>query len=459
MKIAKPRLDYIFLIYVPFALIGICLIAFAMHATLIGIKWLMLSYFPICLTLAWTPIADKKLLSSVSIKPKSNWRWLLHILLLQLGVLLIFTAFTQANIHLLSAANPLDQTDIILLTNHYWQTSLLPWSWIILLSIALAYFGKKQNQPALLLTAVKPIIRFFADNIIGIGIEIFIRQTLQIASSFTFAILTLFLADLISGLLGLPSLLLANNHAFILSIVIFIMISISPFMQFTRWLWQKHFSESTYWFIFCSLLFALLLIANIILNVVDPYLTNVNLPSLTFSLFDEQNWFIQLQLINYCWWIGLIPLLATTVAHLNRGHTIRLAILANLLLPMTLAIGGITFESYNPEALTNLLTAWLTYWPITLIVGLASLILAAYFYRNPDHCNIANMSKARPHFKLTYLRNTWHLSALFVVVYLISQLRFIYIFNIAITIPVLATLFVAIIGAAFVAIQNYWKKS
>jgi choline-glycine betaine transporter len=159
------------------------------------------------------PIGNRKLLIAEPTQKNSTGSWLLQILFLQLGILAIFTALTQANIHLLTTANPVVKITLAQLATRYWQNCLLPWPLIILVSLALACFGKEQNRPALLLTAIQPIVGLFANNIIGVGIEIFIRQALQLASWLVFCLVTLFLADITCQSLGLPGFLKATPHA------------------------------------------------------------------------------------------------------------------------------------------------------------------------------------------------------------------------------------------------------
>ncbi len=457
MKIAKTRADYIFFIYVPFALIGGLLSYFFLAAIILTLKWFMPAMLLLALLTTITPFATQKPLTHSKIIATKPDNWLIKLILLQLSVILLFTGTAQALIQFISVNSNYDPTLLTQQTLQFYQGGLWPWPFILLVSAAIAYLGKTKNKPVPLRIAVRPVIKKYADNIIGVGIEIFLRQGLLFSTLVTIGIITLQIANIFCQLLHLPSLFIFTLPIFIIGILVLTLLAKNKFSQYvTRKLWRQAYAEPRIILIFCITAIALLILSNLTLELIRIYFFHSNAPALLTSINRKvqlNQWF----LLSLIWWFGITPLLTKTIASISCERSLREIICAGLILPVSLALLWHMSNRYLSNTFLAHFSAFLGSWPLELLLGVTSLLLTAIFFRNPNTCESTSTLKMCPpstRSTVSFLRTLWQLCTYILAAFFLTNISFIVLTGSAIAAPIFATLFSSLLGCLITAARK-----
>lgn len=454
MKIVQPSLQKIFFIYVPFALVGILLSIFFTNATVFALKWFLPFTLLIAVLSLFIPLTKQRPLSHSPIRHKTL-HWLGQLILIQIGLLLLFLGFSQAIFQSIVSNYP-NQTTFALMRQSlgFYQGGLWPWPFILLVSCAIAYLGRDNKYPALLRKAAQPVLKSHADGIIGVGIEIFLKQGLLFSALLTVGILTLQIAHLICQWLQLPSLLTFSIPNSIIGFLLLILLARNKGVQWlTRKIWRQPFADNKLILIFCLLNIVLLVLFNLgiylFMNYLMPALNNKPSMLITNQNFNINQWL----LLSFIWWLGIMPLLTKNIAIISRERSLREILAAGLLLPGLMAVIWHYLPNVLLTTLLNLLAAPL----VSFLLAIIGLLLIVGFFQNPHCCNITTDLKScstSVQSSVSFLRTLWQLCTCMLAAYLLTNLTFLCVLGAAFAAPIVATLFCAVLGAFIIATSH-----
>lgn len=457
MKVLKIRYDYIFLIYMPIALVGIVL-AFCLPNGMLKSFYFALPMFLLpLLFLVLSPYGKRRLLTgNTAESPTYNVkRWLGLSIGLQLAMTLIFYSLAQVVI----AIVPLHDLEPTALTSP-WQTTytfflggFYPWPMCILLGLILAFFSADHKQPALLRTAVRPVLKKINDSIIGYGIEVFIKQGLMLVTALMMGLEVLQICQLLNTPLTLPRFSVSAFSTQFLGILVVLIFMNQPAQRGLQILWSKGYSTHKILFLFSGLLLLVILSLTAGIKLITFYLSNLTtqMPALA-RLSLHRPWQTDWLLLAVGWWVCWLPLLAPLLLKFAKGRSIRGFCLANLLLPACFGLfWWLNQHGLLPAQLPHFIAKTLHLWPINLLIALGGLVLVIKLYKDPEIAGLVSASNlhcnAQQRATLNLLRSLMLLSICLLAMYMLSDISFIGLFTIGVSLPIFLSICLAALGA------------
>ena len=370
---------------------------------------LMAAVVLICIWLFFSKYGKIKLGKDEDQPQFSYLSWLAMLFSAGMGIGLIFWGVAEPINHLHAPAMPSNDSIVnaresMKYTFFHW--GLQPWALYALLGLILAYTTFRKGRPALISEAVTPL---FAEKR---------KKTVAFITDFIAIVATVFGVATSLGLGAkqiVGGLHFLNHHIpntfwvqFIVIIVVTILYMISA---------ATGLEKGVQWLSNLNVIFAILLLLIILFLGPTSYLLDVfvqsvgdylqALPKMSFrmSAFDVagRDWINEWTLFYWAWWIAWSPYVASFIARISKGRTIREFVIGVVLVPTVFTFlwftvfGGTAmwqemFEnSHLMQTMTDLgketgLFAMLDHFGSLskIIIGLAILLIASFFVTSAD---------------------------------------------------------------------------
>lgn len=387
MKVRKANYGYMLILYVPIVLIGLYLaILFPQFFTVafngLNILALILS-FVVCFFRG-----GKKSLQDQQTTEHTDF---LKLLMLQFFTIIAGYCFynNYFSIHAIQAG----QTITIFQTLP-WYMLLFPWPFILLLSLALRIRKKKSRQNSIRF-ALQPIFHSYVEKIFGIGVEIYVKQGLQLACAYTITLALSQLYVLLLQYLKLP--LTPGLHTPIIFVGTLFLIAINSrfWSKLIHYFWIKRVPFIYLLILLCvmvSVLFILLSCANKLISVFN--FANID-PLGNDKIFNANAIHAPL---TYCvLWLLWTPLIAFYLSRTHLELNIRQYIISGLIMPICLSVCIFFFTKTQFFATTDLANPIVAKIMLSLL-SMLLVIMTLSGFRDPAFIGLvqtSNLNKAQ----------------------------------------------------------------
>ncbi|MFV0560487.1 MAG: BCCT family transporter [Enterococcus sp.] len=378
-----------------------------------GFGWLytllMVGFIFVCVYLMFSKYGEIKL-GTEEDEPQFGYiSWIAMLFSAGMGIGLIFWGVSEPIMHLHEPASA--STDMIAnarssMTYSFFHWGLQPWALYAFLGLVIAYNTFRHNRPALISESVVYLFKeerrsriATITNVIAIIATIF-----GVATSLGLG------AQQISG--GLNYLFAGIPNNFSVQFIVIVLVTIMYLTSASTGLDKGVKLLSNANVVFATLLMAAVLFLGPTAYLLDLFVQSLGdyiqkLPELSFnmSIFDQhgRDWINQWTLFYWAWWISWSPYVATFIARISKGRTIKEFVGGVLIVPTLFALiwftvfGGsaIWQEMFNNTSIFNviqekgmevglfsLLENYGTFGMI--LTGLALLLISSFFITSAD---------------------------------------------------------------------------
>ncbi len=319
-----------------------------------------------------------------------------------MGVGLIFYAIAEPVSHL--HAPPSAEPNTLLATEEAIKYSVFhwglhPWATYATLAIALAYFKFRHRAPALISSVFTPILGRHARGPIGHGIDVLavFATVFGISTS-----LGLGASQVAAGLSysfdGVENTILTQLIVIIVMTVIFMASAISGIDKGIRLLSWGNVILAISLMIFVFIVGSSLDMIETSMTTLGAYITDLPRMTLEMHTFSDNRDFLDgWTLFYWAWWIGWAPFVATFIARVSRGRTIREFVLGVTIVPLLFSlvwfsifgVAGIEVDNAQGGQIHQIvqtlgsefaLFAFLETQPLSaLVIGVTIILIASFF--------------------------------------------------------------------------------
>lgn len=429
MKIFKGKFKFLILYFLPIFIAGVFLTYAFPEKVLFALRILLPLFFVIVIILILPPFHKKYPHTSTNPWLKLPLWWCL-----ELAILMIFITLFLASV---AGESPQTKMQALQSSAHFYLFSgFFPWSLYLLLGIAMAK-GRQKNLP-LIRSALLPIYHQKFDAIIGLGIDLFIKQGTFIAGAIALSVSVAYIIYSINSAFQLNSPFNQTINTMLAGSIIFLLLASAFWRRLTRYFWQNRYPFSTLLFLYTAFIIISFLVCGIILKLIIPYLPPPPSYKITFSWPTENPIVNNSLLLLLFWQILAAPWIATLFAHLLRGVSIPIAMIQALSLPALLTLGILLDHFFlHPVSMQ-----WLTQMSFSNVLGgtiaCVSLAFTLIFFHMPETLGLVQLTHKIPSLNpnLPATRNFLFLIITFLMIYLLVSLSPLILYASGIVIPV-----------------------
>lgn len=438
MKILRTSYGYIFFIYLPIILIGLCLGFFFAPAMVMGSKILGWMFLLIAIIFALSPYGKQRIHSTT---PHRTRHSLILLFSLQLGLGLIFLVLSQNIIVFLpilsefSSNNNLPTSALSALHILGFNGGLFPWPIYLLLAIVLAHFKSDEKRVSALKNALRPMLKTTIDTPLGLAFDMGMYQSLFLSCAITLGLSILQISQLLSTFIINPMVSGLHFSTLLLSMLIFFVMATRYWQQGTHYLWQKQYSLKIFLVGLIIFLVLFITIFNVAATLLTPYLHNFTAPTPHFPFHDPEHWLAHWQLFTVIWWMGWTPLIAQYIAQLARGRTARELILTGLIVPICFALFAWNIDRHGVSPWILGLFHILHLRPIVFLLALVNMIMVGVFLKDSLLTNLFPAISANYRITLSAVRNLLSLITCMTLLYLLTGISLIATLAFSVIIP------------------------
>ncbi|GAF63509.1 glycine betaine transporter [Bacillus sp. TS-2] len=344
-------------------------------------------------------------------KPEySYFTWFAFLFTAGMGIGLVFFGVSEPLTHYYSppSAEPLsgaaaEQSAIY--TLFHW--GFHPWATYAIVALTLAYFKFRHQAPALLSSALTPILGKRTTGPLGHSVDVLAAfvTIFGIATS-----LGLGASQVTAGLnytTGIENNMVTTIIVIVVFTILFLISAVSGLDKGIRYLsWSNVIIAIT--------LMLFILVFSSPVRIFEGFTTTIglyiqNLPSMTLDMnaFQGEREFLNdWTLFYWSWWIGWSTFVGTFIARVSRGRTIREFVLGVMVVPAIFSalwfsvfgIAGIDLDNASMGALYDIiqrqgneyaLFAFLEQYPLApVLLGVAILLIASFFVTSADSATL-----------------------------------------------------------------------
>jgi len=375
MKTRQARYGYIFAVYFPVLILGIVLAALIPQIIANTVNGLNIIATILVVIACFRSHEKKTLIDDQTLKSTS----ITKLLILQL--ITIFVGYGIYNSYFtfpsLLAGKPIQ------LQNFPWYMILFPWPLILLTSLALRDRKNSSPQNSIRFTT-QPIFKSSSEKIFGIGIEIFVKQGLEIACAYTLTLGLMQIFLILFQYLKLP--IVTGLHT---PIILFGMPFL--FLLHSRF-WNKliHY----FWIKKLSLVYLLMSLCVIVslFFLVQAYATkfialfnSANIDPLgNNAIFKAEVRYAPLS--YYALWLLWMPLIAFYLSRINLELSTRQYIISGLIAPICLSILDLVVTKLQFFEKISISTGHLEI--LLLLLSLLLVIIPIYGFQDPAYIGL-----------------------------------------------------------------------
>ncbi|KMK77704.1 BCCT family transporter [Alkalihalobacillus pseudalcaliphilus] len=341
-------------------------------------------------------------------KPEySYFTWFAFLFTAGMGVGLVFFGVSEplTHYHNPPSANPMSMAaaeESLRYTLFHW--GFHPWATYAIVALTLAYFKFRHHAPALISSALTPILGKRTNGTLGFSVDILavFVTIFGIATS-----LGLGASQITAGLSytynGFENNTTMTMIVIAIVTVLFILSAMSGLDKGIRYLSWANIIIAVALMLFVFALSSPVRIFEGFTTTVGNYLQN--LPSMTLGMntfTGEREFLNDWTLFYWSWWIGWSTFVGTFIARVSRGRTIREFVLGVMAVPVVFSalwfaifgIAGIDLDNAYSGALYQIildqgnevaLFAFLEQYPFSpLILGIAILLISSFFITSAD---------------------------------------------------------------------------
>ncbi|MGE3919543.1 MAG: BCCT family transporter [Gammaproteobacteria bacterium] len=380
---------------------------------------------------------------------KNNSRPLLHIVLFQISIFLIFYAVMESMFIVVDKP----QGIISISLKQFASWGLFPWTGATLCALAIAYQKQVLNkQKTSLITSLDLILQKNRHGILGMGAELFLRQGFIFIAGLSLGSIALLIYVIFYRLIGAKALTHASLVTGFLFIGLYALTNSPLYRDNIRKIWQKHLSLSHALLLQAGVLTLALILATPLAKLVADYFGMPGVQEKLTHLLHHQNPYV-LNLFIWSWWLTAIPFLTTKFATLIEGLSIRRAIVYLLIFPLIITLFGITLlPSIKP---------WFSAipWVFHLAFFAGIVLLIAYFVLSKDFDNrilvTLHKTETRSRVALKIYRGILQIAVVLPLLYLLIGLYGIGVYYFAIT----GTCIVVVGGIALGLMKTWYRNT
>ena len=350
---------------------------------------------------------------------KEKIRIFLIISAVQLGLTIIFYTFYGSLLHYLPLTEGLSvmteqQLTAAIIHDLGWQWGLYPWPLVALLSIGLALFYYKKQQPVLMGELIYPYgtqneapVRVYTLNVFCIA-----QATLWIW--FTLGGFTLGWVSWVGSYLHFSFYHHLNTKAIVIGLLLIGLHQTPAMKDLQRFICRMTPRHALYGLVYMGFMGFLLLLLNGIFTLapLSP-LSNNNMASLAFHVVAYNDLSTAYRLIAYGWWTMSVPLMAYTFTYYAQGLSIRFILLGALLTPFIINVAMTAFPSLLIWQNLPVLLLGILGFLAVLYTMKDSTFLSSGFLPVPEHFRVRESNK--------YIATAFSMSTAFILLFIISD--------------------------------------
>ncbi|KYG29589.1 BCCT family transporter [Alkalihalobacillus trypoxylicola] len=344
-------------------------------------------------------------------KPEySYFTWFAFLFTAGMGVGLVFFGVSEPLTHYYSppSAEPLSAAaaeQSAIYTLFHW--GFHPWATYAIVALTLAYFKFRHQAPALLSSALTPILGKRTTGPLGQSVDVLAAfvTIFGVATS-----LGLGASQVTAGLnytTGIENNMVSTIIVIVVFTILFLISAVSGLDKGIRYLsWSN--------VIIAIALMLFILVFSSPVRIFEGFTTTIglyiqNLPSMTLGMnaFQGEREFLNdWTLFYWSWWIGWSTFVGTFIARVSRGRTIREFVLGVMVVPAIFSalwfsvfgIAGIDLDNASMGALYDIiqqqgneyaLFAFLEQYPFApVLLGVAILLIASFFVTSADSATL-----------------------------------------------------------------------
>lgn len=442
MKIIKPPLHYILLVYFPIFGVGMAIAYFFPNA-LSKVSQILLPAFLLLavLLLFHPPTQSQPHFYTYSIL------WPLRLALLQLGASTMFWSVSNA------VSNILPQTTSFSSLTFQWylQTGLYPWPMCALLACALLYFVPKKQSP------LQPIFKNTLSSIFGIGIDFFIKQgiILAVALTLAFNIIQIYLS--LYSHFTLSSLFDLRLESLVFIGFIYYLLATPQWRRYTRYLQVKRLP-----LVSIVILLTLVLASFLLLFSFGMKFLTLTFSSKSLTMASPHYLTLYWLLFSSMWWTCWTPVIASRIAKIASGQSMRSILLHSMLLPIGIAGLGLINQHWPKNYLWQTIQQGSTSIYFNLLLACIGILLASNLFQDPKKFTLVHMpmqgKNLKPPVSLPLIRNLALLISSILIIALITKLPLIVFLTTGISLPIFFAILGSCIGILFATYKHSVKQ-
>lgn len=290
-------------------------------------------------------------------KPEyGNVSWFAMLFGCGMGVGLVFWGVSEPLSYLIGPAAGIEpgtpEAAAFAMRASYMHWGIHPWANYSIIGLALAYFQFRKNKPALISSAIEPLVgEKLAKGWLGKLVDI-LAVFATVAGVVTS--LGLGVMQINSGanfLFGIPSSLMLQIGIIVVISVVYIGTAVAGIDKGIKVIGDLNLYIAIGLMTICFIVGPKLDVLNNFVGGVGEYVNNLISDSLMLSGYGDNGWAFAWRIFYWAWWIAWAPFVGIFIARISRGRTIREFIAGVVLVP---AIGSIIwFAVFGSMGLTQ----------------------------------------------------------------------------------------------------------